>query len=226
VFPPEILDLPSVGTHMRPNIEMIVGLKPDLVLQSATRGEEPADLERLQGAGIPVAIFAPRTFKDIFDTMDRLGVLTGREANARNAVAGLRGRLDAVRERLSRVESPARVFFEVRAEPLAGAGHGSIVQEVLTAAGAENVTKSQKAIVQYGFENLLLDDPDIYIMQRGPMNRNPIDPKQRPHFSQLKSVRAGKVFFVDEYTYSRPGPRCVDAVEDLAARLYPESLRP
>jgi len=221
-FPPAILDLPSVGTHMRPNIEMILGLKPDLVLQSAARNEETADLERLQSAGIPVAVFAPKTFEDIFGAMERIGILTGREEGARNAVANLRGRLDAVRNHLVDINKPLRVFFEVRAEPLSGAGRGSIVQEVLTAAAAENVLKNDKAIVQYGFENLLLDDPDVYIVQHGPMNRNPQEPGKRTHFTQLRSIVNGKVFFVDEFIYSRPGPRCVDAVEELAARLYPE----
>lgn len=225
-FPPAIIELPSVGTHMRPNIEMILGLKPDLVIQSAARNEETADMERLRSAGIPIAAFAPRTFPEIFSTMERMGILTGREEEAGSTVARLRGRLDAVRSRLAGANKPVKVFFEVRAEPLTAAGRGSIVQEVLTAAGAENVLKSDKAIVQYGFENLLLDDPDIYIVQHGPMNRNPQEPGKRTHFTQLRAVRNGKILSVDEYIYSRPGPRCVDAVEELAARLYPERFHP
>ena len=71
-FPPEIVRLPSVGTHMRPNVEMIIGLKPDLVVQSASRWEATAEMERLQSAGIPVAVFSPNTFEEIFATMERL----------------------------------------------------------------------------------------------------------------------------------------------------------
>ena len=223
-FPPEILELPSVGTHMRPNIEMILGLKPDLVVQSAARNEETADLGRLQGSGIPVAVFAPRTFQDIFGTMERMGILTGREAEARIAVEKLRERLGTLRNRLGEGTKPLRVFFEVRSDPLSAAGQGSIVQEILTAAGAENVLENPKAIVQYGFENLLLDDPDVYIVQRGPMNRNPQDPAKRAHYDQLRAVSSGRVIFVDEFIYSRPGPRCVDAVEELASKLYPEKF--
>lgn len=221
-FPPAILDLPSVGTHMRPNVEMILGLKPDLVLQSGGRNEESADLERLHSSGIQVAVFAPRTFEEIFSTMERMGILTGREEEARSAVGGLRERLGAVRKRLGDGVKPLRVFFEVRADPLSAAGRGSIVQEVLTAAGTENVLKNPKAIVRYGFENLLLDDPDVYIVQRGPMNRNPEEPAKRTHYNQLRAVSSGRVIFVDEFIYSRPGPRSVDAVEELASKLYPE----
>ena len=95
------------------------------------------------------------------------------------------------------------------------------MQEILAAAGAENVIKSEKALLQYNFEALLVADPDVYIVQRGPMSHNPVPPGKRPHFEQLRSVRQGKVIFVDEYLFSRPGPRCVEAVEQLARELYP-----
>ena len=52
-FPPELIALPSEGTHMRPNFELIMGLKPDLVIQSATRTEEDPEISRLTDLGIP-----------------------------------------------------------------------------------------------------------------------------------------------------------------------------
>lgn len=225
-FPVEIVKLPSVGTHMRPNVEMIIGLKPDLVVQSASRWEVTAEMERLQSAGIPLAVFAPKTFEEVFAVMERLAVLVGRSNEAREVVAGLRKRLVVVGERLPQAGEGRRVFFEVRAEPLTAAGRGSIVQQILVAAGAENVIKSEKAIVQYNFEALLVADPDLYLVQRGPMSQNPLPPVRRPHFAQLRAVRQGRVIFVDEYLYSRPGPRCVEAVEQLARELYPERFQP
>lgn len=219
--PPEILKLPSVGTHMKPNFEMIIGFKPDLVIQSASRREEMSDMERLSGAGIPVAVFAPKSFEDIFSTMERLGVLTGCEGEAGAAVARMKQRMARVQAKLAGIEKRRRVFFEVRAEPLTGAGRGSIVQRILAAAGAENVLRSEKAIVQYSLEALLLDDPDVYVMQRGPMNRNPAELAARAHFDRLRCVKEGKIVPVDEFIFSRPGPRCVEAVEQLAAALYP-----
>lgn len=220
-FPPEIVNLPSVGTHMRPNVEMIIGLKPDLVVQSASRWEAAADMTRLRDAGIPVAVFSPNTFEEIFSTMDRLAILVGRREQGREVAGQLRERLAAVKDRLQEVKERPRVFFEVRPEPLTAAGRGSIVQEILAAAGAANVINSEKALLQYNFEALLVADPDVYIVQRGPMSHNPVPPGKRAHFEQLRSVRKGKVIFVDEYLFSRPGPRCVEAVEQLAQELYP-----
>ncbi|MFP5213810.1 MAG: ABC transporter substrate-binding protein [Acidobacteriota bacterium] len=225
VYPPKIEKLPSVGTHMRPNMEMIMALKPDLVVQSASRNEDLSGMEALRGAGIPVAVFSPDSFEGLFSTMVRLGVLTGHEAGAGSAVEGLRKRLDEVKGRLDTVQARHKVFFEVRAEPLTGAGTGSIVQKILEAAGAENVLKVDKSLVQFNVEALLASEPDVYIVQRGPMNKNPLDPKNRPHFERLRAVQEGRIIFVDEFLYSRPGPRCVDAVEELAGALYPETKK-
>jgi iron complex transport system substrate-binding protein len=223
--PAEIEQLPSVGTHMKPNVELIIGLKPDLVIQSASRHDAMPELDRLREASIPVAVFSPMSLDEIFSTMARLGVLTGHESSAERAVALLRERLQRVRTRVSGVEKPSKVFYEVRSEPLTAAGQGSIVQKIIEAAGAQNVVSNEKGIVQFNFEALLVADPDIYIVQKGPMNRNPAEPAKRPHFDQLRSVREGKVIYVDELMVSRPGPRSVDAVEELARAIYPERFQ-
>jgi len=224
VFPPELAPLPSVGTHMNPNVEMILGLKPDLVVVSASRRQESPEIARLVDSGIPVAVFSPKTFGEIFSVIERLGSISGHERQASEFSAHLAGRLAEVREKLGGIKTRPRVFFEIRAEPIAGAGHGSIVDEILKAAGAQNAIDGDKAIVQYSLEALLFQDPDFYIVQQGPMNRGPAPPGQRAHFDRLKCVREGRVLVVDEYIFSRPGPRCVDAVERLAAALYPEKF--
>lgn len=224
-FPPQIVSRPSVGTHMRPNVEMILGLQPDLVVQSASRHADMPELERLRDAGVPVAVFAPRTFEEIFSVMTRLGKLTGREERAARAVAELRSRLAVVGAKLAGIKERHRVFFEVRAEPLTAAGRGGVVQEILAAAGAENICESDKAMASFSLEALLVADPHAYIVQDGPMNRHPLPPDKRSHFDRLSAVREGRVFQVDEFVYSRPGPRCVNAVEELAAWLYPERFQ-
>jgi iron complex transport system substrate-binding protein len=221
-IPAEIEQLPSVGTHMRPNVELVIGLKPDLVVQSASRREATPELDRLREAGIPVAVFSPASLEEVFSTMLRLGSLTGHAESAEKAVLQLRERLEGIRSRVISLEKPLSVFYEIRAEPLTTAGAGSIVHRIIEAAGARNAVPNKKGIVQYNFEALLLAEPDVYVVQKGPMNRNPLEPGKRPHFDRLRSVREGRVVFVDELMFSRPGPRSVDAVEELARAIYPE----
>ncbi len=114
------------------------------------------------------------------------------------------------------------MFFEVRYPNLLGAGQQSIVNDVILKAGGTNCLPNDKKLVRINIETLVGYDPDVYVVQKGPMNRNPGNPKDRSNFQLIKAVRDGRVLLVDEYLFSRPGPRSVDAAEQLAAFLHPQ----
>ena len=84
-----LTNLPTVGTHLQPNVEMILALKPDLVVQGGVPKGMPA-LKKLEAEGVPVAMFAPHDFAGLFSTIQRLGALTGRA----EAAAALNQRLE------------------------------------------------------------------------------------------------------------------------------------
>ena len=221
-LPPSILSKPSIGTHMRPNIEIILGLKPDLVLQSAGRKDALIAVQQLQKVGRKVAVFNPTSFVDLFSVIGRLGVLTGKTFRAKKLVHSLQRRLNLVRGRLQGIDNPPSLFFEVRYPNLLGAGQGSIVSDVIRHAGGINCIEGKKKLIRINMEALIEKDPEFYIIQQGPMNQNPSKPSSRPHFHILRAVRNGRIMIVDEQTYSRPGPRSVQAVEELAAFLHPD----
>jgi iron complex transport system substrate-binding protein len=113
----------------------------------------------------------------------------------------------------------------VRYPNLLGAGQQSIVNDVILKAGGVNCLPNRKKLVRINIETLVGYNPEVYVVQKGPMNRNPADPKYRPNFRVLKAVEDDRVLFVDEHIFSRPGPRSVEAVEKLAAFLHPEETK-
>jgi iron complex transport system substrate-binding protein len=221
-FPPSILDKPSVGTHLRPNMELVLGLQPDLIIHAVGRKHGHEVIRQIQQKGFTVAVFQPRNFAELFSVIDRLGVLTGEEASAQELVNRQRSRLRQIDHRLATSKDRPTVFFEVRYPNLLGAGQGSMVNDVILKAGGLNCLPNEKKLVRINIETLIEHEPDVYVVQKGPMNRNPGSPESRPNFQVLKAVRQGRVFFVDEYVFSRPGPRSVEAVEKLAAYLHPD----
>jgi iron complex transport system substrate-binding protein len=221
-FPPSILDKPSVGTHLRPNMELVLGLQPDLIINAVGRKHGHEVIRQIQKKGFTVAVFQPRNFPELFSVIDRLGILTGEEANAQALINGQSSRLRQIDLRLAKSKDRPKVFFEVRYPNLLGAGQGSIVNDVILKAGGLNCLPNAKKLVRINIESLIDYNPDVYVVQKGPMNRNPGSPVSRPNFQVLKAVQQGRVFFVDEYIFSRPGPRSVEAVEKLAAYLHPE----
>jgi iron complex transport system substrate-binding protein len=216
-----IKGIPTVGTHLQPNVEMILALKPDLVVQGGVAKGMPA-LARLEAAKVPVAMFAPRDFAGLFSTITRLGALTGRVEAAAALTRSMKARLADVARQVANRPRP-RVFFEVRELNLLAAGQGSLVNDIITRAGGENLVTSPQKLTNYSIEALIQANPDVYIIQQGPMNRSPEDIYARPYFQELKAVKARRVLVVSESLYSRPGPRSAEAVEQLARFLHPEA---
>lgn len=110
-----------------------------------------------------------------------------------------------------------RVFFEARYPTLLAAGERSMVSEIIVRAGGENCVKAPDKLVRLGEEEPLRLAPDIYLIQHGPMNPQPVPMDQRPLFRTLACVGAGEVHAVDQKIFSRPGPRNIEAVRQLAA---------
>jgi iron complex transport system substrate-binding protein len=223
-IPPVIISKPVIGTHMRPNIEIVLGVKPDLALQLAGRQEALDAVQQLRREGLQVAVFNPSTFADLFSVIERIGVLTGEPERAKGLIAALRLRLDRVRKGFQAATGHPTVFFEVRYPNLLGAGRASIVNDIISFAGGRNVIENTKKLVRINMEALIALNPEAYLVQRGPMNQDPSQPSSRPHFRVLRAVKHGRILIVDEQAYSRPGPRCVDAVEELAAFLHSEAF--
>ncbi|MEW6486527.1 MAG: ABC transporter substrate-binding protein [Thermodesulfobacteriota bacterium] len=218
---PEVAALPSVGTGLRPDVEHLLARRPDLVVSRGGRASQEA-LSALRARGLPVAAFDPGGIGDLETVIARLGALCGREAEGAALVARLRERLAGVAERIGTPGRRPRVVFEVRAEPLTVAGTGGLVDEVIRRAGGINAVESDKKLLLFDVEALLRLDPDVYVVQEGPMNRKPPALADRAHLRLLRAARTRRVLIVDETLFSRPGPRVAEAVEHLSRFLYPE----
>lgn len=220
---PELTHLPSVGSHLRPNVELVLGLKPDLVLYSLRGAEPPPALIQMRRQGIEVASFKPKDFEELFSVIESLGRLTGKNTEALSLVASIKDGLEKVRLATPKGARPT-VFFEVRYPNLAGAGSSSFVNDVIKKAGGRNCLTNPKKHVRINIETLIAMKPAFYVVQKGPMNKDPGDPAQRPNFDLIRAVKNNKVAFVDEFLFSRPGPRSMEAVRILNRLLYPESF--
>ncbi|MFH1116071.1 MAG: helical backbone metal receptor [Pseudomonadota bacterium] len=221
-LPPSIIPKPSIGTHMRPNVEMVLALKPDLIIQGGGRREAMMPVDQLRREGLSVALFSPTDFSQLFTTVERLGILTGEPERAGKLIRAMKSRLEKVKSRLDHVSHRPRVFFEVRYPNLLAAGKESMVDDVINRAGGSNCVTAAKKFVRVNMETLIAARPEFYVVQEGAMNPDPGMPGRRPEFGLLDAVKNNKILVVDEQIFSRPGPRSVDAVEALARFLHPD----
>ncbi|QJA06432.1 ABC transporter substrate-binding protein [Thermosulfurimonas marina] len=194
----------KVGSHLRPNLELVRALKPDLVIVGSKKAfpEEAA-----RHLGLPVFRYDPRTVREILVKVLELGQRLGREKRAQALVQELSGKLRALKP----VSPPVRVIYEVSAEPLKVAGAKSIVNDVIRLAGGVNLIQAPRKHVLLSPEKVLALAPEVYLYQVGPMNPHPLPPEKRPYFRGLRS----RLVQVEELRYARPGLEVFSAVLEL-----------
>ncbi|MBN1438834.1 MAG: cobalamin-binding protein [Anaerolineales bacterium] len=225
-YPPEAAGLPAVGgfTGESISVETIVSLAPDLVLANDTQQE--IVIAALGQAGIAVAALKGASFDDVYANIELVGKITGHAGEAAAVVEWMKARTTAVTEAVSAVPAAERlsVFWEVWDEPLMTAGPGTFAGQMIGLAGGVNI-----------FAELSGDYPTVSaeeVVKRNPaviMGPDYHGDKltaellgSRPGWGEIDAVVNNRVYLIDGNICSRPGPRLVDALEDVAEALYPE----
>ncbi len=182
----------SVGSHIRPNVEIVASLKADLVIASSERFFSKSMAERV---GADFYLYNPVTLEEILVHIKRLGSLLGRGDRAKKLCRELEDELKKVKP----VTVKPRVIYEVMQRPYMVAGRKNIVADIIERAGGIYVVKAFRKLVRTSCERIRLLKPDVYVYQVGPMNKNPDPPRNRPC---LKGIRFHQVK-VNELAFAR-----------------------
>ncbi|RJX25983.1 MAG: cobalamin-binding protein [Dethiobacter sp.] len=223
-YPIEALQKPKAGSFAEPNIEKVVALQPDLVVAVRMQEEE---LARLEDLGIPVLVLNPTCIEEVYRSIELLGLAAGEEESARLLVAGIRGKIDAVREKLLEVpeDKRVRVYYEVYADPLMSVGCTSVIHELIEAAGGVNIFADVEAPYPKVSAEAVIDrDPQVIVFPNyhGTEEVLANEIKSRPGWGAITAITNERLFGIDPDKISRPGPRIADAVEEMAMIFYPE----
>ncbi|MBN2548939.1 MAG: ABC transporter substrate-binding protein [Anaerolineales bacterium] len=224
-YPEAALALPDVGGGMSAlNLELIVSLKPDLVLVADITAAE--QIKAIEDLGLVVyALPNPKSFDELFQNLETVGLLTGNSTQA--LVEGLQERVKAVEEKIATASERPLVFYELDStDPNAPwtPGPGTFIETLITMSGGQNLGSSlESEWAQISLENLLTLDPEMIIL--GDFTWGGVTPEAvyaRSGWDALSAVKNNKVFTFDDNLVSRPGPRLVDGLEAMARLLHPE----
>ena len=218
-YPPSVRKLPKVGDFMTPNIEAITAQRPDLIL--LTGGVQGDVVAKLEGTGAAVIVVDPKTLPGLYRSIDLVGSAVGRHDAAAALVAHMKASIDVVSARVSGKRTTT--FVEIGYDPLFTAGPGTLVDDLVNAAGGTNVV-TKHGYVPYSVEQLLKDDPQVYLAVKG-TSGDPGSVASRPGFAKLSAVRAGRVVILDDNVITRPGPRVVAGVQAIARALHPDAFK-
>jgi iron complex transport system substrate-binding protein len=110
-YPEAARHVAKVGDTMTPNIEAIIGLKPDVVLVS-TASQLEVFTRQMEERQIAVYVSDPRNLDGVLQSITNVGEVTGNGAQAAELVSALRNRISGVGARLVGTK-PVRVFYHV-----------------------------------------------------------------------------------------------------------------
>lgn len=218
-YPAEVAEIGKIGDFIQPNIEAITAADPDLILM--TTGVQADVVEQLEGTGAAVLAVDPKSLEDLFASILIVGQATATQDVADELVAGMQSELEEISAAVADRER-VRVFIEISQNPLFTAGAGTLINDLINAAGGENVV-TQEGYVGYSLEQLVTDDPAAYLATKGSMS-DPADLAQRQGFAGLSAVKNDRVYVLEDNLVSRPGPRVVQGVRQIAESLHPEAF--
>ena len=233
-YPPEVRDKPKIGDFLRPNVETVLSMQPDLVVLLKEQGALAA---RLRGLGLDVFELRHNDLNGIFESLQALGERAGVPDTAARRVLEIRAALELIRGESTGL--PRRgVMFIVGRTPatirdLTVVGQGSFLNELIDIAGGRNVFENAKNFyLRIPREEIYASRPDI-IIDMGDMSDTDVVTeahkrsvaelwKQMP---SLPAVRQGRVYPVAEDIFVVPGPRVVEAAQSLFRMIHPEAAQ-
>lgn len=208
--------LPKTGGLDDANVEVIVALRPDLVLLATSSRVT----ERLEALGLKVLALEPRTSADVQRVMNELARALGGAALAE--ASGAWQRIEAERDAALRsLPAAARgqtVYVEVDSAPYA-AGEASFIGETLARLGAKNIVPASLGpFPKLNPEYVVRADPQLIVVGEA----GAAGLRGRPGWQHIRAVRTDRVCTLGREQADvivRPGPRMGEAARILAACL-------
>jgi iron complex transport system substrate-binding protein len=220
-YPPETDDYPRVDAF-QPDPEAIIDHDPDLVFIVY---DADGIVDVLDDLDVPVLYLeAPGSLGELLDHVRLMGEVTGNEEQASAVAGSLAERVELVAGQVSEVENRPVIYHELD-DSYFTVGPDSFVGDLYNVLGAENIADGAMGeYPQLSEEIILEEDPDVIILP-GYGDDGAVDAvRERSGWEVISAVENDRIYEIDGDIVSRPGPRIVDALEQLAEMLYPEEF--
>ncbi|MGE5553447.1 MAG: ABC transporter substrate-binding protein [Betaproteobacteria bacterium] len=231
-WPAEALKIPEHGLSYRLNYERIAALRPDLLI--GNKDLHAPYLGNLQQVGAPVLLYMIDSYKDVIEKFKLMGELVGEPEKGAKLAGEIERRVEAVRKKVPATGHPRVLIMVGSAEAWSAAKPNSYLGDMVKLLGGVNIAETgpehRPGYTRLSMERVVEANPDVLILVK-PVRDASDKSKALPGFqtdplwNTLKAVKNGRVVELDPFLFTSPGPRYVEALEQVAAALYPEVFR-
>lgn len=222
---PAVAGLPSVGGTLEPNLEVLAGLRPDLVL--VWESTAPAVRARIDALGIPTFAIRSWDTTDVYRSFTSLGALAGRPAAGDSLVSSVRAELAAVAASV-RGRPRRSTFVVVWNEPPMTGGPDTYLGQLVSLAGGEPAFPELGArFANVSLEELVRRQPQVVILPQGEDDQLRAERvRAAPGWRELRGMHGGGPALVPSDLISRAGPALGEAARRLRDAIHPEAAAP
>ena len=210
VWPEEkVAKLESVGTFMKPSLERIITLKPDLVITSALTDDNLNN--GLKSNNIEAKRIQANSIEEIFTNFMEVAKMLGKENEANKIIAEKKAKLEEIKKM---VTGNKKGLFVMSASPLMVFGNDNLPNDIMKLLNIKNIAENQKGrnpIVTPEF--IIKENPDIIIT----LLPNPSQiVATNPQLKNVNAIKNSKFIVVNSSQILRGSPRTIDQIEEIA----------
>jgi ABC-type Fe3+-hydroxamate transport system substrate-binding protein len=216
VYPAEAVKVPDLGSGIRPNVEAVLGARPDLVILYASNDNRAA-ATAFRTAGVNTISLKIDHIDDFHRAARTIARVLGDSARGAAVSDSVRKTLERVRRETSGLPKPT-VFWHIWDAPLITIGRGSYMNELVDIAGARNVYGDMaETSPTVSIEDVIKRNPQFIIT--GPEGSREVSAD--PRWSQVAAVKSKRMLVVDTAIVGRPSVRLGEAAVLLAKLFHP-----
>ena len=227
-LPERFKDLPEIGSPMKPDLEKVVSLNPDLYISD---GNLKGNIEELfKEKNINTLFLDNNSYEDVIKNIEYLGEYFGVEEKTKELVSKMNKEEGRILDSVKGKESPKVLVIFGTTESFMLATNHSYVGNLVEKLGGKNVTdelsKDNPApYVPFSLETVADLNPDI-ILRLTHMDPEASKKAFEEEFSKglwvnLDAVKNNKVYDLDpEYFGVSANIRAVEALETMSEILY------
>ena len=210
VWPEEkVAKLESVGTFIKPSLERIITLKPDLVITSALTDDNLNN--GLKSNNIEAKRIQANSIEEIFTNFMEVAKMLGKENEANKIIAEKRAKLEEIKK-MAAINKKG--LFVMSASPLMVFGNDNLPNDIMKLLNIKNIAENQKGrnpIVTPEF--IIKENPDIIIT----LLPNPTQiVATNPQLKNVNAIKNSKFIVVNSSQILRGSPRTIDQIQEIA----------
>jgi len=227
-FPPELKEIPKVGTFGKVDFEKIIELEPTIVFISGLEQKHlAAELIKLN---IKTELIYPKSIAEMISSIRKIGTLTDKEKRANLVADSLQTQINQLTNSTSSTDSNSstnstdspKVYIEIYGNPIMSVSDNSFIGEVIQLAGGNNIfAHLPRDYSRIKPEEVIQADPEIILLTYPGIAAEQI--KERKGWNVISACKTDRIYTIENINPDlilRASPRIIEGIKLLQKAFY------